>query len=66
MYTALLTELAELDLAYVHLEATADEEVLVDLRHAWPGTLIVNPAADGGDAGRPGRRRATGSGSARS
>jgi N-ethylmaleimide reductase len=29
LYTALLTELAPLGLAYVHLEATADEEVLV-------------------------------------
>jgi N-ethylmaleimide reductase len=43
LYTALLTELARLDLAYVHLEATADEEVLVALRQAWPGTLIMNP-----------------------
>ena len=32
LYTALLTELADLDLAYVHLEATADEEVLIALR----------------------------------
>ncbi|MEV8375985.1 alkene reductase [Kribbella sp. NPDC056861] len=44
MYTALLGELAKLDLAYVHLEATIGEEVLLDLRRAWPGTLIVNPA----------------------
>ncbi|GLY84464.1 alkene reductase [Actinoallomurus iriomotensis] len=43
LYGALLTELARLDLAYVHLEATAEEEVLVDLRRAWPGTLIMNP-----------------------
>jgi N-ethylmaleimide reductase len=43
MYTALLAELARLDLAYVHLEATADEPTLVALRRAWPGTLIVNP-----------------------
>ncbi|KAA9374608.1 alkene reductase [Microbispora cellulosiformans] len=43
LYGALLAELAPLDLAYVHLEATADEEVLVGLRKAWPGTLIVNP-----------------------
>ncbi|GAB3988087.1 alkene reductase [Actinoallomurus acanthiterrae] len=43
LYTALLTELARLDLAYVHLEATADEEVLVGLRRAWPGTLVMNP-----------------------
>ncbi|WP_030559901.1 alkene reductase [Streptomyces aureocirculatus] len=43
LYAALLTELARFDLAYVHLEATAEEEVLVELRRAWPGTLIVNP-----------------------
>ncbi|MBT2411657.1 alkene reductase [Streptomyces sp. ISL-12] len=41
--TALLTELARLDLAYVHLEATTDEETLLRLRKTWPGTLIVNP-----------------------
>jgi N-ethylmaleimide reductase len=43
LYTALLTELAHLDLAYVHLEATADEDALIGLRRAWPGTLIMNP-----------------------
>ncbi|MFH8990179.1 alkene reductase [Streptomyces sp. NPDC017940] len=43
LYAALLTELARFDLAYVHLEATAEEEVLVELRRAWPGNLIVNP-----------------------
>ncbi len=43
LYAALLAELARFDLAYVHLEATAEEEVLVGLRRAWPGTLIVNP-----------------------
>jgi N-ethylmaleimide reductase len=43
LYAALLAELARLEVAYVHLEATTDEEVLVDLRRAWPGTLIVNP-----------------------
>ncbi|MGW4950315.1 alkene reductase [Streptomyces parvulus] len=44
LYAALLTELARLGLAYVHLEATAEEEVLVGLRRAWPGTLVMNPA----------------------
>ncbi|MFG2142713.1 alkene reductase [Streptomyces sp. NPDC048696] len=43
LYTALLAELARLDLAYVHLEATIEEDVLLGLRRAWPGTLIVNP-----------------------
>ncbi|WP_329457741.1 alkene reductase [Streptomyces sp. NBC_01497] len=41
--TALLSELARLEVAYVHLEATADEEVLLGLRRAWPGTLVINP-----------------------
>ncbi|MFD5895553.1 alkene reductase [Streptomyces sp. NPDC060366] len=43
MYTALLTELARLDLGYVHIEATTDEDVLIALRRAWPGTLVMNP-----------------------
>jgi len=42
-YLALLAELARLDLAYVHLEASTDEDVLLELRRAWPGTMIVNP-----------------------
>ncbi|WP_062206652.1 alkene reductase [Streptomyces sp. NBRC 109706] len=44
LYAALLAELARLDLAYIHLEGTTDEEVLVGLRRAWPGTLIMNPS----------------------
>lgn len=44
LYTELLTELARLGLAYVHLGATTDEEILVALRRAWPGTLIMSPA----------------------
>ncbi|MCL2730533.1 MAG: alkene reductase [Actinomycetia bacterium] len=43
LYTALLAELARLELAYVHIEATTDEPVLTALRRAWPGALIVNP-----------------------
>ena len=43
LYHALLTELARLELAYVHVEATADDDVLLGLRRAWPGTLIMNP-----------------------
>ncbi|WP_020137145.1 alkene reductase [Streptomyces sp. 351MFTsu5.1] len=43
LYTALLTELSRLDLAYVHLEATAPEETLVALRRVWPGALVMNP-----------------------
>ncbi|MCX4852484.1 alkene reductase [Streptomyces canus] len=43
LYTALLTELSRLGLAYVHLEATAPEETLLDLRRVWPGALVMNP-----------------------
>ncbi|MET9565128.1 alkene reductase [Streptomyces tauricus] len=44
LYAALLAELARLPLAYVHLVATTDEELLLGLRRAWPGLLIMNPA----------------------
>lgn len=50
LYAALLAELAGLDLAYVHLEATTDEETLVALRRAWEGIMIVNPVFPGGPA----------------
>ncbi|MFD4442313.1 alkene reductase [Nocardia sp. NPDC058519] len=43
LYRELLTELARLDPAYIHLEATTDHEVLLKLRRTWPGTLIMNP-----------------------
>ncbi|MFD5508414.1 alkene reductase [Streptomyces sp. NPDC127051] len=43
LYIVLLAELARLEVAYVHLEATIDEDVLLGLRRTWPGTLIVNP-----------------------
>ncbi|MFG3289146.1 alkene reductase [Streptomyces sp. NPDC048179] len=45
LYAALLAELARFDLAYIHLTATAEEEVLLGLRRAWPGTLVINPAS---------------------
>ena len=43
LYAALLAELARLEVAYVHLEATSEDEVLLGLRRAWPGTLVMNP-----------------------
>ncbi|WP_150253770.1 alkene reductase [Nocardiopsis deserti] len=43
LYTALLAELARIGVAYVHLEATTDDELLLELRRAWPSTLIMNP-----------------------
>lgn len=45
LYAALLAELTGLGLAYVHLEGTADDDLLLGLRRIWPGTLIVNPTA---------------------
>lgn len=45
LYGALLAALAPLGLAYLHLEATAAEGVLLGLRRAWPGTLVVNPVS---------------------
>src|SRR5207248_171687 len=43
LYAALLAELARLQVAYVHFEATTDDEVLLGLRRAWSGTLVMNP-----------------------
>lgn len=50
LYAALLNELAGLGLAYIHLEATTDDETLLELRRAWPGTLIMNPVHPSGPA----------------
>ncbi|WP_245546130.1 alkene reductase [Nocardia higoensis] len=50
LYGALLAELARLEPAYVHLEATAPEDVLLGLRRRWPGTLIMNPVVPMGPA----------------
>ena len=44
LYAALLAELNRFDLAYVHLEATAETDTLLALRKAWDGTLIMNPS----------------------
>lgn len=44
LYDALLTELGALAPAYVHLEATADDETMRALRRRWEGTLVVNPS----------------------
>ncbi|MGW4630797.1 alkene reductase [Streptomyces rubiginosohelvolus] len=44
LYAELLRELAGMDPAYIHLEATADEETLLGLRRAWPGALVMNPS----------------------
>ncbi|MFD7663578.1 alkene reductase [Streptomyces sp. NPDC059788] len=43
LYGALFDALAPLGLAYVHLLATAGEDLLVALRKAWPTAFILNP-----------------------
>lgn len=43
LYGALLAELAGLDLAFIDVLATADEEVLIALRKAWPTAFVLNP-----------------------
>ncbi|MFE2959475.1 alkene reductase [Nocardia tengchongensis] len=43
LYVELLTALADLDLAYVHLVEGGDRELTTKLRAAWPGALILNP-----------------------
>lgn len=47
LYLALLNALAPLDLAYLHLVHSGDEQLLDTLRSLWPGTLMLNrPGAD--------------------
>jgi 2,4-dienoyl-CoA reductase-like NADH-dependent reductase (Old Yellow Enzyme family) len=42
LYRSLVAELAKLDLAYLHLFYFSDDEnLLADLRHAWPSTLLL-------------------------
>ncbi|MER5389794.1 alkene reductase [Saccharopolyspora sp. NPDC002686] len=43
LYPALLSALAPLDLAHLHLVAAEDEDVNDKIRAAWPGILVVNP-----------------------
>ncbi|MFI6506327.1 alkene reductase [Streptosporangium sp. NPDC050855] len=43
VYTALLNELAVLDIAYVHVVEMGTRDLTKQLRAAWPGTLILNP-----------------------
>lgn len=47
LYAALLAELEPHGLAYVHVEGTADDEVLLGLRRLWPGPFMVNPSVPG-------------------
>lgn len=43
VYEALLTRLAGLDLAYLHLMEGPDRDLTARLRKAWPGTFVLNP-----------------------
>jgi N-ethylmaleimide reductase len=43
VYTALLEELAALDIAYLHVIEMGTRDLTKQLRDAWPGTLILNP-----------------------
>jgi N-ethylmaleimide reductase len=53
LYGSLISALAPLGLAYVHTVASADEEVLMDMRNRWPGAFIVNPSASAADGRQP-------------
>ncbi|MQA32128.1 alkene reductase [Modestobacter roseus] len=50
LYSALLAALAPMDLAYLHLMHSGDEELLHDLRRAWPTALLLNRAGADLDA----------------
>ncbi|WP_067174931.1 alkene reductase [Microtetraspora niveoalba] len=47
VYPALVRALAGLDLAYLHLMATRDDDLDRRIRDLWPNTLIVNDAGAG-------------------
>lgn len=42
-YTALVAQLGELDLAYLHMIEGANRELTTRLRKTWPSTFILNP-----------------------
>src|SRR5690606_15619005 len=42
LYRALLSELAQLHLTYLHIAHNGDESLLKDIRSLWPGVLLVN------------------------
>ena len=43
-YADLVRQLAELDLAYLHVLHLGDDDLLASLRRTWPGALVVNRA----------------------
>ncbi|GEP24179.1 alkene reductase [Lentilactobacillus diolivorans] len=44
LYHYLVTELNQLNLAYLHVMHVGHEDILADIRHAWQHSLIVNRA----------------------
>lgn len=52
VYPALVSELAELDLAYLHLMRDPAEELSEKIRTSWPNALIVNDPSIGDPAKR--------------
>ncbi|WFG44458.1 alkene reductase [Pseudonocardia alni] len=42
VYEALVAQLAELDLAYLHVIAEADDPIVAKLRAIWPNTFVLN------------------------
>lgn len=44
LYRYLTTELAKLNLAYLHMMHLGNEELLTDIRSIWPNPLLVNRA----------------------
>lgn len=43
VYTALLDELAALNIAYLHVIEMGTRDITKELRAVWPGTFILNP-----------------------
>jgi N-ethylmaleimide reductase len=42
LYVALVRQLAPLGLAYLHVGHSDDERLVMQLRHEWPGPLLLN------------------------
>jgi N-ethylmaleimide reductase len=49
VYETLVAQLAELDLAYVHLLAELDDPMVGKLRAVWPHTFVLNTGFGAGD-----------------
>ncbi|MER6171206.1 alkene reductase [Streptosporangium sp. NPDC001681] len=52
VYPALVSELADLNLAYLHLGMNGSDDLSLEIRKSWPNTLIVNDASIGDPAAR--------------